>query len=181
MMVRAVLSAQVRGAKFRRSKTPEGMPVLDDDRFDLVQRRIASADVDKILLGHAMGREIAWVKKTRDQLRSSGDEKPASMLAEHYDLCVQAEKLLEQSIAKMPKATMELAVKELQDAGNVLPQSLQLAIFKRAVSELQNNLNDGNTELFMTTVLSLDNQRDWDRGSVRWLGTKVGREGANAT
>ena len=141
------------GAKFRQCKTSEGMPVLDDDRFDLVQRRIASADVDKIFLGHAMGREIAWVKKTRDQLRSSGDEKPASMLAEHYDLCVQAEKLLEQPIAKMPKTTMELAVKELQDAGIVLPQSLQLAIFKRAVSELQNNLNEGNTELFMTTVL----------------------------
>ena len=129
------------------------MLVLDDDNFDLVQRRIASADVDKILLGHTMGREIAWVKKTRDQLRTSGDEKPAIMLAEHYDLCVQAEKLMEQPIAKMPKATMELAVKELQDAGIILPQALQSAIFKRAVSELQNNLNEGNTELLMTTVL----------------------------
>ena len=118
-----------------------------------MKRRIASADVDKILLGQAMGREIARVKKTRDQLRTSGDEKPASMLAEHYDLCVQAEKLLEQPIAKMPKATMELAIKELQDAGIVFPQSLQLAIFKRAVSELQNNLNDSNTELLMTTVV----------------------------
>ena len=169
------------GAKFRRCKTSEGMPVLDEDRFDLVQRRIASADVDKILLGHAMGREIAWAKKTRDQLRTSGDENPASMLAEHYDLCVQAEKLLEQPIGKMPKATMELAVKELQDAGIVLPQSLQLAIFKRDVSELQNNLREGNTELLMTTRSALDNQRDWDRGSVRWLGTKVGRDGADVT
>ena len=100
-----------------------------------------------------MGREIAWVKKTRDQLRTSGDEKPAIMLGEHYDLCVQAEKLMEKPIAKMPKATMELAVKELQDAGIILPQALQSAIFKRAVSELQNNLNEGNTELLMTTVL----------------------------
>ena len=141
------------GAKFRRCKTSEGMSVLDNNRFDLVQQHIASADVDKILLGHAMGREIAWVKKTRDQLRSSGDEKPASMLAEHYDLCVQAEKLLVQSIAKMPKATMKLAVKELQDAGIVLPPSLQFAIFKRAVSELQKNLNEGNTVLLMTTFL----------------------------
>ena len=99
------------------------MPVLDGDRFDLVQRRIASADVDKILMGHAMCREIAWVKKTRDQLRTSGDEKPAIMLGEHYDLCVQAEKLTEQPIAKMPKATMELAVKDLQDAGIILPQA----------------------------------------------------------
>ena len=70
------------------------MVVLDDDRCDLVQRRIASADVDKILMGHAMGREILSVKKTRNQLLTSGDEKPASMLAEHYDLCVQAEKLM---------------------------------------------------------------------------------------
>ena len=38
------------GAKFRRCKTSEGLPVLDDDKFDLVQRRIASADVDKILM-----------------------------------------------------------------------------------------------------------------------------------
>ena len=145
------------GAKFRRCKTSEGTPVLDDDRFDLVQRRIASAGVDKILMGHAMGREIAWVKKTRDQLRTSGDEKPASMLAEYYDLCVQAEKLMEQPIAKMPKATMELAVKELQDAGIILPQALQSAIFKRTVCELQNNLNEGNTELLMTTVLPWTN------------------------
>ena len=72
------------------------MLVLDDDSIDLVHRCIAAADVDKILMGHAMGREIAWVKKTRDQLRTSGDEKPASMLAEHYDFCVQAEKLIEE-------------------------------------------------------------------------------------
>ena len=75
------------------------------------------------------------------------------MLTEHYDLCVQAEKLTEQPIAKMPKATMELAVKELQNAGIILPQALQSAMFKRAVSELQHNLNEGNTELLMTTVL----------------------------
>ena len=92
-------------ARFRRYKTSEGMIVLDDDRIDLVQRRIASADVNKILMGHAMVCEIAWVKNTRDQLRTSGDENPASMLAEHYDLCVQSEKLMEEPIAKMPKAT----------------------------------------------------------------------------
>ena len=120
------------GAKFRRCKTSEGMPVLDDDRFDLVQRCIASADVDKILLGHAMGREFAWVKKTRDQLRTSGDEKQASMLAEHYDLGAAE--------CKDAQGHMELTVKELQDAGIVLPQSLQLAIFKRAVSETPEQL-----------------------------------------
>ena len=81
-MVVRVVFAQVRAPGFRRYKTSEGMPFLNDDRFDLVQRRIASADVDKILMGHAMGREIAWVKKTRDQLRTSGDERPASPLAE---------------------------------------------------------------------------------------------------
>ena len=86
-MVRATLSAQVRAPSF-------SMLVLDDDRHDHVQRRTASADVDKILIGNPMGRETAWVKKTRDQLRTSGDEKPASMLAEHYDLCVQAETLM---------------------------------------------------------------------------------------
>ena len=80
------------------------------------------------------------------------------MLAEHYDLCVQAEKLMEEPIAKMPKTTVELAVKELQDAGIILPQALQSAISKGAVSELQNNLNEGNTELLMTTVSALDNQ-----------------------
>ena len=48
---------------------------------------------------------------------------------------------------------MEFAVKELQDAGIILPQALQSAIFKRAVSELQNNLDERNTELLMTTVL----------------------------
>ena len=64
--------------------------------------------------------------------------KPASMLAEHYDLCVQAEKLKEEPIAKM------LAVKELQDAGITLPQALCFQ---------DNNLNQGNTELLMATVL----------------------------
>ena len=56
-------------------------------------------------------------------------------------------------IAKMTKATMELAVKELQDAGITLPQALQSAIFTRAVSALQDNLNEGITELLMATVL----------------------------
>ena len=37
-------------------------------------------------------------------------------------------------------------------------------------------------ELGMQLLRSaLDNQRVWDRRSVRWLGTKVGRDGANAT
>ena len=49
------------GTRFCRYKTSEGSLVLDDDRFDLVQRRITSADVDKILMGHTMGREIAEV------------------------------------------------------------------------------------------------------------------------
>ena len=81
----------------------------------------------------------------------------------------------------MPKATMDLAVKELQDAGITLPQALQSAIFKRAASALQDNLNEGNTEpAAHGHRAALDNQRDWDRGSVRWLGTKVGRYGANA-
>ena len=73
------------GARFRRYTTLRAC--LSSTMIDLVQRRIASAGIDKILMGHAMGREIAWVKKTHDQLRTSGDEKPASMLAEHYDFC----------------------------------------------------------------------------------------------
>ena len=83
------------------------------------------------------------------------------MLAEHHDLCVQAETLMEHPIAKMPKATMELAVKELQDVGITLPQALQPAIFKRAVSALQDNLNEGNTKLFMSIVLP------WTIGETR--------------
>ena len=39
-------------------------------------------------------------------------------------------------IAKVALGHMELAVKELQDAGIILPQALQSAISKRAVSEL---------------------------------------------
>ena len=42
-------------------------------------------------------------------------------VAEHYDLCVQDEILMEEPIAKMSKATTELAVKELQDACITLP------------------------------------------------------------
>ena len=151
-MVRVVF-AQVRAPGFADTKTSEGMPVLDEDRFDVVQWRIASADVDKILVGHSMGRQMAWVKKTRDQLRASGDEKSASMLVEHHELCVQAEKLMGDPIAKMLNASMELAVKELQDADITLPQALQSAIFKRAVSTLQDILNEGNAEQFMATVL----------------------------
>ena len=62
MMVR-VVCAEVRAQGFADAKH---LKACDDDRFDLVQRRIAAADVDKILMSHAMGREIAWVKKTRD-------------------------------------------------------------------------------------------------------------------
>ena len=47
------------GAKFCRCITSEGMLVLDDDRFDLVLRRTASADVDKILMA------TRWVVKLR--------------------------------------------------------------------------------------------------------------------
>ena len=54
-------------------------------------------------------------------------KKPVSMLAEHHDLCVQAEKLMAEPIAKMPTATVKLAVKELQDAGITLPEALHSA------------------------------------------------------
>ena len=74
-------------------------------------------------------------------------------------LCVQAEKLMEEPIAKMPKATMELAVKELQDAGITLPNALQSAIFKRAASALQDNLNEGNRAAHGHRS-ALDYQRD---------------------
>ena len=67
--------------------------------------------------------------------------------------CVQAEKLIGDPIAKMPDASMELAVKELQDVDITLPHALQSTIFNRAVSTPQDILNDGNAEQFMATVL----------------------------
>ena len=67
------------------------------------KRQRYSDDADEFLIGHAMGRAIACVKETRDQLRTSSDEQPASMLAEHHDFCVQVEKLTEGSIAKLPQ------------------------------------------------------------------------------
>ena len=137
-------------ARFRRYKHLRACLVLDEDRFDLVQRRIASADVDKILVG------------------------------EHHDPCVQAGKLMKEPIAKMPKATVQTAVKELQDAGITLPQALQSAILERGVcprgqlERRQHSSAHGHRS-------ALDNWRNWGRGSVRWLGTKVGRDGAQVT
>ena len=141
------------GAKVQRCRTVDGIPVLDGDKHDLVQRRVQSADIDKILQGHAMGREIAWTKKTRDQLRTSGDEALANELSEHLHLCTQAGKLTEEPIAKMPRATLELAVKELQDGGITLPATLQVAIYKRAVANIHENLSENTVEQLMVTIL----------------------------
>ena len=98
----AKTSVQSPGVKVSRPKIgDDGLPINDTDRIGLVDRRVASASVEKILRGEAMGREVVWCRSTRDLFRDAGDVKHTAWLDTHLALCKHAEELMEEPILKM--------------------------------------------------------------------------------
>lgn len=80
------------GAKMLRTMNDaNGVPLREVDRQDLVDRRIRSADISRILRGERLGREIRWCRDTADAFRMSAMTALEDQLTHHRVLCEQAE------------------------------------------------------------------------------------------
>ena len=142
------------GAKPSRIKVgDDGLPVSDNDRRELVDRRISSASLWQILSGVAMGREVGWAKSTRDLFSDAGELSFAGELDKHLALCKHAEELVAEPIMKMRAASLELRVKELHDAGVDLPSNVKLMLLKRHIAQLQSEVKAGSTSEWLSAVV----------------------------
>lgn len=130
-----------------------GVPASDEGKQDLVDKRIKSADIQKMFEPKAMGREIMWAKHARDLFRGANETKWAEILEDHVALCEHAEYLVNNSIMKMPKPKLTVAVRALQEAGHELPSKIKSLLFKRYVTTLQDNYSVENVKLFLDAVL----------------------------
>ena len=119
-----------------------GAPVKDCDRQDLVGRRVASADLAKILMGERLGREIRWVRDSAEAFRLSQAKSFYEQLNEHRELCEHAEYLVSGPLKSLPAPKVEIAIKELQDHGQVLPTDLQWQCYQKKVDAMQSNLEN---------------------------------------
>lgn len=141
------------GAKSRRVAMANlGVPLQESEKQSLVDRRIASASVQKVLEGEAMGREIRWCRETRDHFRNANEVHFAEMLDEHFRLCNFAETLAEGPIHNMPKNQLEVAARAVQDAGESFPIKMQWLLLRRAVTQATESLDSDSAVAFMRMV-----------------------------
>lgn len=154
------------GAKKGRVKVDQhGVPLLDPDKQELVERRTSSADVQQILAGVPMGREMRWLKDTRDMFQNASLKKYADPLTEHFNLCEHAQVLIDGPIAKISKNQLHVAIEMLQEAQEPLPATMQREIFQREVTEfMQHDPQHVQVEAFMDLVLPFNAEAGDNKG-----------------
>ena len=129
-------SAKKRGHRSSAASSAGDAVTPGNEPDDVIARRVQSLDIQKILRGESLGRQMRWARDTSHTLRGEGSQHDIDRLDAHIRLAQAATELIECPIAKQTQSSLESNARVLHEAGVELPTQMKYHILKKKINSM---------------------------------------------